>query len=192
MWLLSITKQRVEVQRDHMERLSYLSRATYTKYPVPRVGSLSYLLLPSIHLARVSLFAGYCIYVMPPHTMVTSLLILSICIALIDGFSSVAAPPISSKSVQVNTDKVPTNNEGFWKWRGHDIFTRVCNADKSAPSSVKKPTCILLHGFGASTTYWRETMSTLQDEGYDVHAIGKFSVHTYNIIFVFVIMRHYR
>ena len=122
--------------------------------------------------------------------MVTSLLILSICIALIDGFSSVAAPPISSKSVQVDTHKVATNSaEGFWKWRGHDIFTRVRIADKSAPSSKKKPTCILLHGFGASTTYWRETMSTLQDGGYDVHAIGKFSVHTYRyiIIFVFVI-----
>ena len=124
--------------------------------------------------------------------MVTSLLILSICIALVDGFSSVTAPPISSQSVQVDTHKVATNNEGFWKWKGHDIFTRVRTADKSAPSSEKKPTCILLHGFGASTTYWRETMSTLQNEGYDVHAIGKFSVHTYHIIFVFVIMCHSR
>ena len=130
-------------------------------------------------------------------SMVTSLLILSICIALIDGFSSVAAPPISKnvqvntdkvKCVKVNTDKVPKNSEGFWKWRGHDIFTQIHFADKSVPSSKKKPTCILLHGFGASTTYWRETMSTLLNEGYDVHAIGKFSVYTYHMIFVFVII----
>lgn len=33
------------------------------------------------------------------------------------------------------------------------------------------PSVVLLHGFGASTVYWRETMDVLQAEGYDVHAL---------------------
>ncbi|KAL7536570.1 hypothetical protein ACHAXR_007244 [Thalassiosira sp. AJA248-18] len=72
-------------------------------------------------------------------------------------------------------DDASTN---FWKWRGHDIFTEMRSATTSQQNdgdddedSTKKPAVILLHGFGASTTYWRETMSVLQSEGYDVHAL---------------------
>lgn len=70
----------------------------------------------------------------------------------------------------------------FWKWRGHDIFTEVSAATITTTTppgtnssvvvnGVKKPSVILLHGFGASTTYWRETMVVLQNGGYDVHAL---------------------
>ncbi|KAL3782712.1 hypothetical protein ACHAW5_005922 [Stephanodiscus triporus] len=60
----------------------------------------------------------------------------------------------------------------FWEWRGHDIFTEVRSAQNSeGDRNTKKPSVILLHGFGASATYWRETMSVLQKEGYDVHAL---------------------
>jgi pimeloyl-ACP methyl ester carboxylesterase len=66
----------------------------------------------------------------------------------------------------------------FWEWRGHDIFAEVRRARKydddrfdAIGGGNEKPSVILLHGFGASTAYWRETMSVLQGEGYDVHAL---------------------
>lgn len=74
----------------------------------------------------------------------------------------------------------------FWKWRNHDVFTEVrspvsttTTTSSTAASSTttnsnnsnNKPKVILLHGFGASTTYWRETMSTLQHNGFEVHAL---------------------
>eukprot|EP00985_Skeletonema_marinoi_P025533 scaffold18875_cov115-Skeletonema_marinoi.AAC.1 len=60
----------------------------------------------------------------------------------------------------------------FWKWRNHDIFCEVRTpADTSSSDSKRKPKIILLHGFGASTTYWRETMKTLQSGGFEVHAL---------------------
>ncbi len=55
----------------------------------------------------------------------------------------------------------------FWKWREFDIFTDVA----ASVECNNKPSVILLHGFGASTTYWRETMRVLQNEGYEVHAL---------------------
>ena len=76
----------------------------------------------------------------------------------------------------------------FWKWRNHDVFTEVRSPATTSTSSSSsttsssstisdkddknnKPKVILLHGFGASTTYWRETMSTLQLNGFEVHAL---------------------
>lgn len=73
----------------------------------------------------------------------------------------------------------------FWKWRNHDVFTEVrspvsttTTSSTTASSTTtnsnnnnNKPKVILLHGFGASTTYWRETMSTLQRNGFEVHAL---------------------
>ena len=59
----------------------------------------------------------------------------------------------------------------FWKWRNHDIFCEVRSPAADISSSRSKPTVILLHGFGASTTYWRQTMETLQNEGFEVHAL---------------------
>lgn len=62
----------------------------------------------------------------------------------------------------------------FWNWKNHDIFVEVRTpADdiSSSSSSKHKPKVILLHGFGASTTYWRETMRKLQNEGFEVHAL---------------------
>jgi len=57
----------------------------------------------------------------------------------------------------------------FWRWRNHEIFTEV--STPAFMSSNSKPKIILLHGFGASTRYWRETMTTLKNEGFEVHAL---------------------
>ncbi|KAL7459126.1 hypothetical protein ACHAWC_010841 [Mediolabrus comicus] len=80
-----------------------------------------------------------------------------------------------------------TKQQHFWKWRNHDVFTEVrspvCTSTSSSTTSSSstisnkndnnnnKPKVILLHGFGASSTYWRETMSTLQSNGFEVHAL---------------------
>lgn len=69
---------------------------------------------------------------------------------------------------------IGTTTSAFWKWRGHDIFAEVRRGrsyDDDGGGDKEKPSVILLHGFGASTAYWRETMSVLQGEGYDVHAL---------------------
>lgn len=55
-----------------------------------------------------------------------------------------------------------------WRFRGHDIYTEVSSSTKSAN---KKPVVLLIHGFGCSTTYWRETTSSLVAQGYSVHAL---------------------
>jgi pimeloyl-ACP methyl ester carboxylesterase len=73
----------------------------------------------------------------------------------------VRSPSLKLSSVAENTSATS------WKWRGHEVF-----AESRIPSQFSyKPTVILLHGFGASTTYWRETMAALHSEGYEVHAL---------------------
>jgi pimeloyl-ACP methyl ester carboxylesterase len=67
-----------------------------------------------------------------------------------------------------------TRTLSFWKWKGHDIFTEVRRPTTVVSNNNSKPpiTIILLHGFGASTTYWRDTLSVLEQEGkYDIHAL---------------------
>ncbi|KAL9186192.1 hypothetical protein ACHAXT_005430 [Thalassiosira profunda] len=64
--------------------------------------------------------------------------------------------------------EAPTGSGAFWKWRGQDIFADVRTP---AAADANGKTAILLHGFGASTVYWRETMAVLEGEGYNVHAL---------------------
>lgn len=72
---------------------------------------------------------------------------------------------LRSSVVDESTSTSSTKSE--WQWRGHNVF-----AESRIPNqSSNKPTVILLHGFGASTIYWRETMKTLHSEGYEVHAL---------------------
>lgn len=102
------------------------------------------------------------------HIIIIMFLLFSILLpTFIDGFSSIIGPPPTS----VKVDDTARKN-GFYKWQGQDIFYEVGKSiDTDTDDGKKKPTCILLHGFGASTTYWRETMSVLQNEGYSVHAL---------------------
>lgn len=41
----------------------------------------------------------------------------------------------------------------------------------SSSTKTNKPAVLLIHGFGCSTTYWRETISILTNAGYEVHAL---------------------
>ena len=65
-------------------------------------------------------------------------------------------PSVASLSV------IPSTS---WKFRGHDIFAEVSRG------SPAKPAVILVHGFGCSTTYWRETVKYLSENEYEVHAL---------------------
>ena len=51
-------------------------------------------------------------------------------------------------------------------FRGHKTYFEVYSGLKN-----KNPEVILIHGFGCSTVYWRETIRCLQEAGYTVHAI---------------------
>lgn len=65
------------------------------------------------------------------------------------------------------------NTQGTtWKFKGHDIYTESSKPKPSLQSIFKpKPSIILIHGFGCSTTYWRATAASLLSNGYEVHAI---------------------
>jgi pimeloyl-ACP methyl ester carboxylesterase len=83
--------------------------------------------------------------------------------------AAVARNHETTKSINAESSSRITS---FWKWRDHDIFTEVRTVTtKNSVDGVEKPSVILLHGFGASTTYWRETMLVLQDGGYEVHSL---------------------
>jgi pimeloyl-ACP methyl ester carboxylesterase len=107
---------------------------------------------------------------LPPMLLITILLIASLASA--SAFQTprghlptplVLASPLKLSTVAENTSAKST----YWKWRGHEVF-----AESRVPSQIStKPAVILLHGFGASTTYWRETMTALHSEGYEVHAL---------------------
>ena len=67
------------------------------------------------------------------------------------------------------TNRIP------WKFQGqHDIYCQV-----SHPSSSTKirsdasllPAILLVHGFGVSSFYWRQTIASLTNEGYTVYAV---------------------
>ena len=54
-----------------------------------------------------------------------------------------------------------------WQFRGYDIY-----AESTPPEqTTDKPSVLLVHGFGCSTVYWRETVATLAQAGYQVHAL---------------------
>jgi pimeloyl-ACP methyl ester carboxylesterase len=61
----------------------------------------------------------------------------------------------------------------FWDFQGHKCFAEVARPADNALSlfSKPKPEVILVHGFGCSTVYWRETTKYLTNAGYTVHAL---------------------
>jgi pimeloyl-ACP methyl ester carboxylesterase len=89
-----------------------------------------------------------------------------------------------------STSKVDPSTEKtgfFWEYQGFPCYAEVAmsassltkNSWKSvlpttlslASGITKKPSVILVHGFGCSTVYWRETRRYLTRAGYTVHAL---------------------
>eukprot|EP00565_Helicotheca_tamesis_P002073 CAMPEP_0185729294 /NCGR_PEP_ID=MMETSP1171-20130828/5075_1 /TAXON_ID=374046 /ORGANISM="Helicotheca tamensis, Strain CCMP826" /LENGTH=402 /DNA_ID=CAMNT_0028398093 /DNA_START=64 /DNA_END=1272 /DNA_ORIENTATION=- len=91
------------------------------------------------------------------------------------------AKPLSSTSLftsvkadsTVQTDVSELQKLGFkqeankWIWEGYEIHNEVT---KSNDGKDLGPV-LLIHGFGCSTRYWRETVKTLANSGYTVYAI---------------------
>jgi len=83
-----------------------------------------------------------------------------------------------------NDDASQTKKDTPWKYRSFNVYTEVNKATKindengfsignffQKKEEGKNPAIVLVHGFGCSTTYWRETSSRLVNAGYDVHAL---------------------
>lgn len=98
----------------------------------------------------------------------------TILVALVMTTVSPLQVPFTSSGGQLGTksllsqveEDISTNK--IWQWQGHNIFVQSM-APRETPNS--KPTVILLHGFGASSIYWRETIKTLLYHGFQVHAL---------------------
>jgi pimeloyl-ACP methyl ester carboxylesterase len=77
----------------------------------------------------------------------------------------------SSDPVASNTSPQP------WTFQGHACYAQVTRPwNTKFPffevlGSTKKPEIVLIHGFGCSSYYWRETIKALTTEGYTVHAL---------------------
>jgi pimeloyl-ACP methyl ester carboxylesterase len=74
----------------------------------------------------------------------------------------------------------------FWEYQGFPCYAEVAKPASSfniastlpllstlslTSGIIKKPIVVLVHGFGCSTIYWRETIRYLTKAGYTVHAL---------------------
>eukprot|EP00980_Cylindrotheca_fusiformis_P028853 scaffold22660_cov127-Cylindrotheca_fusiformis.AAC.7 len=74
---------------------------------------------------------------------------------------------------------IPTTNSNieskFWDFQDHRCYAEVAKPVGRGVSQLfakeSKPEVILIHGFGCSTVYWRETIRYLITAGYTVHAL---------------------
>lgn len=87
-----------------------------------------------------------------------------------------------------SSEKRPTEARP-WTFQGHEVYTEVTQPtvptsteDSNGPSfrimfgsnnndNDKKCSVVLIHGFGCSSYYWRETVVALSAAGYTVHAV---------------------
>jgi pimeloyl-ACP methyl ester carboxylesterase len=98
--------------------------------------------------------------------------------------SQVVLLPAVAKPLSTTTQSTKSgaeNQQGFfWDFQGHSCYAEISKPPKAntltsllpyGQSSSDKPSVILIHGFGCSTVYWRETVKYLIDAGYTVHAL---------------------
>ena len=75
------------------------------------------------------------------------------------------------KHLHPSVVSTPASQSLYWKFRGYDVFRQVALPGEPRTGGPDTPAVILVHGFGCSTVYWRETIQTLTDQGYEVHAL---------------------
>ena len=80
--------------------------------------------------------------------------------------SGTATPPSSKTTDPIISPRV-------WDFQGHECYAEVAQQKSDASSfwAKAKPEIILIHGFGCSTVYWRETTKYLTQAGYTVHSL---------------------
>ena len=70
--------------------------------------------------------------------------------------------------LQSSIASTSSSQSSYWKFKGYDIFRQVALPERPRKDA---PAVILVHGFGCSTVYWRETIRSLTSQGYEVHAL---------------------
>lgn len=94
--------------------------------------------------------------------------------------SDIVSLKSSSSSLIADPQQQETNSS--WSFKGQNVYTQVNTPIEkqveekdsnniSKDDNSNKPSILLIHGFGCSTTYWRATISALVKEGYQVHSI---------------------
>jgi pimeloyl-ACP methyl ester carboxylesterase len=90
----------------------------------------------------------------------------------------------SSATSSQTTVTTPSSTPKFFDFNGHTCYSEISQPNNnnnnnnnnkqswfsSAPQQ-QKPQVLLIHGFGCSTLYWRETKKYLTNAGYTVHAL---------------------
>jgi pimeloyl-ACP methyl ester carboxylesterase len=92
------------------------------------------------------------------------------------GFQSSLFSTTTNSNAESSLFSTTTNSNvesQYWDFKGHKCFAEVARPADNALSlfSKPKPEVILVHGFGCSTVYWRETTKYLTNAGYTVHAL---------------------
>jgi alpha-beta hydrolase superfamily lysophospholipase len=79
---------------------------------------------------------------------------------------------LSSLAATIAPDSgIPNIESQFLDFKGHTYYSEVARSKASPPFPNTKPEVILIHGFGCSSFYWRETKRYLTSAGYTVHAL---------------------
>mmetsp|Transcript_27876 Transcript_27876/g.67819 ORF Transcript_27876/g.67819 Transcript_27876/m.67819 type:complete len:401 (+) Transcript_27876:48-1250(+) len=106
------------------------------------------------------------------------LLIQALCISSSFAFTptqTTASLRSSTTSVRatVADDATSSNVKSqYFDFQGHQCYSEVASPTIQPPLfGTKKPEVLLLHGFGCSTVYWRETCRYLNEAGYTVHSV---------------------
>lgn len=84
--------------------------------------------------------------------------------------STAAAAVSASASLSLSATATPRT----FDFQGHQIYSEVTTPEETVQSKLlgpSKPAVVLIHGFGCSTVYWRETAKALSEAGYTVHAL---------------------
>jgi pimeloyl-ACP methyl ester carboxylesterase len=86
------------------------------------------------------------------------------------------SPPSSSLFASATTAPTTvTATPRIWDFEGHSCYSEVATANGGGNlfdmNNNNKPDVLLIHGFGCSTVYWRETTNYLANAGYTVHAL---------------------
>lgn len=106
-----------------------------------------------------------------------SLLLLSITRRDAQALSLSSSPPSAANKRAL---RVPANTKATpWAFQGHKVYAQVTEpvvVPKSSATPRKRCSVVLIHGFGCSTYYWRETcraltLSTKADVSCTVHAL---------------------
>lgn len=94
-------------------------------------------------------------------------------VSLLSGSDIGSNSVVAATTTTTTTTTDETNTETpSWAFKGHRVHTQIrepVTSSLSSPSRLLE--VLLIHGFGCSTVYWRETIEALVERGHRVHAL---------------------